>query len=386
MEALKVLLAEDDLFVSMSLRLRLEQLGFIVVGEAANGLEAVIAADQHKPDIILMDIRMPQMDGLEAAQAILEKHSIPIIFLTAYDEIELIEKAGLIGASGYLVKPISDKNLSSNLLMASYRKNNDRKNRSSGAANSNGTGGDEGLYIKTFGGFDIYFNGVLLQHNIFGNSKSGARKTKAILAYLIFKNNVNKDDLLELFWPLSDWDAATKSLNRTIHSLKRVLQPGLDKGKPSTYLLQEDGRCKLNMEQIKVDANIFETKLKTGCELLKKNDFAGAEREIAQAAHIYTGEWMKGVKDAEDWCIAERERLKNCYIEAKLKLAGLAEQRGRADEAILHYQDILSQDPYVEQANAVLVKLFIKLGRHDLAKKQNEIYAYKLKSLDSQNY
>lgn len=386
MEKIRVLLAEDDVFVSMSLRMRLEQLGFFVVCEASNGVEAIIAADQYKPDIILMDIRMPQMDGLEAAQAILEKHSIPIIFLTAYDEIELIEKAGSLGALGYLVKPVSDRNLSSSLLMARYRMNfniefnNDMETKSDLNKFNEGVT-KNGVYIKTFGYFEIYQNGTSLKHSLFGNNKSGARKTKALLAYLIFKKNVNKEDLVELFWPLSDWDSAFKSLNRTMHSIKRALQQGLDKGESSAYIIYEDGNYKLNLEHIQVDADLFEAHIKKGFDLVKNNDIIGAEQKFTLAAKLYTGDWMKGVKNAEDWCLSERQRLKNLYTQTKFHLAERSKEKGKIEEALVHYQDIVTHDPYDERANLKLVEAYIQFGKHDLAIKQKEIYNKKIKSL-----
>ncbi len=107
----KILIAEDEAVISMSLVAMLNRLGHQVVGKAKDGKEAVRKAKELNPDIILMDIKMPDMDGLDAAKEILSVKSLPIIILTAFSQPELIEKADSIGISFYLVKPITEKDL-----------------------------------------------------------------------------------------------------------------------------------------------------------------------------------------------------------------------------------------------------------------------------------
>jgi response regulator NasT len=107
----KVLIAEDEAVISMSLAAMLKRLGLQVTGRARDGREAVKKFRELDPDIILMDIKMPNMDGLEAAKEILSIKPIPIIILTAYSQPDLIEKADSIGVSYYLIKPITEKDL-----------------------------------------------------------------------------------------------------------------------------------------------------------------------------------------------------------------------------------------------------------------------------------
>lgn len=93
MEPLRILIADDESLRVMSLKGQLESLGHKVIGEAANGKEAVRLADELKHDLAILDIKMPEMDGIEAAQTITHTRPIPIILLTAYSEQELAERA-----------------------------------------------------------------------------------------------------------------------------------------------------------------------------------------------------------------------------------------------------------------------------------------------------
>jgi AmiR/NasT family two-component response regulator len=111
MDALRILIADDESLRVMSLRGQLESLGHKVVAEASNGAEAVRLADELRPDLAILDIKMPEMDGIEAAQKITAARPIPIILLTAYSERELAERAASANVSAYLMKPVSEQDL-----------------------------------------------------------------------------------------------------------------------------------------------------------------------------------------------------------------------------------------------------------------------------------
>jgi response regulator NasT len=100
-----VVIAEDEAIVRLDLREILEEEGFDVVGEASRGEEAVELVSQHRPDLVLLDIKMPGMDGLAAAEAISEIGGTAILFLTAFSQRDLVERARDAGAIAYLVKP-----------------------------------------------------------------------------------------------------------------------------------------------------------------------------------------------------------------------------------------------------------------------------------------
>ena len=105
---LSILIAEDDVAVAKGFESILLEAGYRVVGIARNGLEAVDLANAFHPDIILMDIKMPQMDGIEAARNINRARGgfIPIVLVTAYADAALVERAKESGVLGYLVKPV----------------------------------------------------------------------------------------------------------------------------------------------------------------------------------------------------------------------------------------------------------------------------------------
>jgi len=103
--SLVVLVAEDDYLVCEEIIRTLKKLGYEDIIEAADGKEAVDKACTMKPDIILMDIQMPELDGIEAAQQIRERQPTPVIILTAYETKEFIEKASGAGVAAYLTKP-----------------------------------------------------------------------------------------------------------------------------------------------------------------------------------------------------------------------------------------------------------------------------------------
>jgi response regulator NasT len=115
------LICEDEGLTVMRLRASLGQQGYKVVGEVANGAEAASAVTRLQPDVILMDIRMPGLDGIAATRQIMATWPTPIVMLTAFTERELIDAALEAGASGYLVKPITDEQLEPAITVALRR-------------------------------------------------------------------------------------------------------------------------------------------------------------------------------------------------------------------------------------------------------------------------
>ena len=89
----------------------MERAGHLVVAEARDGLEAVALAAEHEPDLIVMDVRMPHLDGIEAARKITAARAVPIVMLTAYSESDLVARASEAGAFGYLIKPFREVDL-----------------------------------------------------------------------------------------------------------------------------------------------------------------------------------------------------------------------------------------------------------------------------------
>ena len=107
----RVLIAEDETIIRLDLRELLERSGFEVCAEACDGEEAVALARSEQPDVAIMDVKMPKLDGIEAARRILDERPIPIVMLTAYGQQELVSRAVEAGVFGYLVKPFREQDL-----------------------------------------------------------------------------------------------------------------------------------------------------------------------------------------------------------------------------------------------------------------------------------
>lgn len=107
----RVVVAEDESLIRMDIVEILRDNGFDVVGEAGDGETAVALATELRPDLVIMDIRMPQLDGIEAAKRLSENHIAPVVLLTAFSQKELVEQASEAGALAYVVKPFTPNDL-----------------------------------------------------------------------------------------------------------------------------------------------------------------------------------------------------------------------------------------------------------------------------------
>jgi AmiR/NasT family two-component response regulator len=120
-KSLRVLIADDEAIIRLGLRTMLEEVGHQVVGMAADGPSAVRLAAEQEPDLAILDIKMPNMDGLEVAEAITAKRRIPILMLTAYSDRELVERATKLAVLAYLIKPVKEANLGLAIELAMVR-------------------------------------------------------------------------------------------------------------------------------------------------------------------------------------------------------------------------------------------------------------------------
>ena len=103
--ATRVVIAEDEAIIRLDLKEILQTAGYVVVGETARGDEAVALVDEHRPDLVILDVKMPGMDGVRAARQITSRHKVAVLVLTAFSQRDLIEDARDAGVAAYLVKP-----------------------------------------------------------------------------------------------------------------------------------------------------------------------------------------------------------------------------------------------------------------------------------------
>ena len=107
----RAVVAEDEALIRMDIVETLREGGYDVVGEGANGEEAIALAREFKPDVVVMDIKMPVMDGITAAETIAKERLAPVVLLTAFSQTELVERARDAGAMAYVVKPFTPGDL-----------------------------------------------------------------------------------------------------------------------------------------------------------------------------------------------------------------------------------------------------------------------------------
>lgn len=111
MERTRVIIADDESVIRADLREMLTNLNYLVVGEVGDGRSAVNLARELKPDVVIMDIKMPDMDGIEAAKAMTQEKIAPVLLLTAYAQRDLVDRAKEAGVVGYLVKPFREQEI-----------------------------------------------------------------------------------------------------------------------------------------------------------------------------------------------------------------------------------------------------------------------------------
>ena len=117
----RVVIADDESIIRMDLKEMLSGLGYLVVGEAGDGLSAVNLGRELKPDLVIMDIKMPDLDGISAAKILTEERIAPVLLLTAFSQTELISGAKDAGVVGYMVKPFRETDLAPSIEIALSR-------------------------------------------------------------------------------------------------------------------------------------------------------------------------------------------------------------------------------------------------------------------------
>ena len=126
----KIMIVEDEWTVADDIKMFLERLGYTVTSISSSGDEAIQNAEKDKPDLVLMDIVLEgEMDGIEAANEIRTRFNIPIVYLTAYADDKILERAKITEPSGYIVKPFVNEDLKINIEMALYKDKTEKEGK-----------------------------------------------------------------------------------------------------------------------------------------------------------------------------------------------------------------------------------------------------------------
>ncbi len=130
-ETYKVVIADDEALICMDLREMLEEAGHTVVGIGSDGVEALELAKAKKPDLVILDVKMPRLDGIQAAKMIAHDNLAPVVLLTAFGDEDMIEKAKKSMVFGYVMKPVEEKTLfpAIQIAVSQYRQKNEIVNR-----------------------------------------------------------------------------------------------------------------------------------------------------------------------------------------------------------------------------------------------------------------
>ncbi len=122
-QQLRIVIADDESIIRMNLKETLVGLGYLVVGEAGDGVSVINLSRELRPDLVVMDIKMPKLDGIQAAKVLTEEKIAPVLLLTAYSDRELVDRAREAGVVNYIVKPFRDAELLPAIEIALHRYN-----------------------------------------------------------------------------------------------------------------------------------------------------------------------------------------------------------------------------------------------------------------------
>jgi len=126
----RILIVEDEHIVAIGIKRMLKGLGYTVTGVASSGEDAISKAESTFPDLVLMDIMLKgELDGVEAAKEIKERFDVPVVYLTAYSDSNIVERVKKTGPFGYIVKPFDEKDLHSNIEIALHRYRKEKENQ-----------------------------------------------------------------------------------------------------------------------------------------------------------------------------------------------------------------------------------------------------------------
>ena len=184
-------------------------------------------------------------------------------------------------------------------------------------------------------------------------------------------HRVPTDELIEALWPGSG-RSGTPSLRQAVHALRDRLEPNREKHAPSAFVLARAGGYVLDLTNVRIDADEFETEARTALLSLERWGSETAEPQLARAAHLYGGDFLADEPYA-DWAFAERDRLRDLAARILRELADLHLDRGSMTSAASALQRLADLEPLDLQAQRDLIVLMIQRGRHADAARRYEL-------------
>lgn len=334
--------------------------GVEVVGRCQNGFDAIERLRTMKPDVLFLDIEMPEMNGIELAEIVRNDHAdLPIVFVTAYDQyaIAAFEREAI----DYILKPLEMDRLSKTVarLRRESAKPGVSEERQAAAA------GQRRMKISVLGPFVARIeDGPRI--------KWRTAKEKELLAYLAVHGDsrMHRDMIIEELWPDEAYPKAKVYLHTCISLVRKAFkQLGFD-----GILKYENERYFLDSDRVDIDVQLFKSKLNK----LKQSGGASPD-EIEKALALYQGHMLKD----EDyiWAEQEAEQLDKSAAQWRLQLAESYIETGHYAKASETAERAIECSPYDEEAYRLLMRSFQKMGKNEEVLRVYRSLAERLKEL-----
>ncbi|KMY67668.1 hypothetical protein AAU61_07130 [Desulfocarbo indianensis] len=196
-----------------------------------------------------------------------------------------------------------------------------------------------------------------------GNRQWGRKQVRQLLMALIAlgSQGVSRDKIMDAIWPEANPESAEKTFKVTLHRLRKVFEPNLDRASGSSYVIQEDGLFKLDPELCGVDVNEFRSLAKEAKRLEDAGDPEGAAQKRERAAGLYEGDFL-ATEAYLPWCREPRRRLREEYLDLMAQIAQFHERKGQIGQAMRFFNRLIETDPYNEYAYQRLMSLQAEVG------------------------
>lgn len=341
------LIVDDEEHARRMLELFLRNMDVEVIGQSSNGFDAIHQLKQMSPDVLFLDIEMPEMNGLELAELVRNENSdVHIVFVTAYDQyaIAAFEHA----AMDYLLKPIDPNRLTKTV--ARIKKESERSISTISKESNKGDGeGAPKLLIQLFGSFAANVDGGQ-------QMKWRTSKEKELFAFLANQEDkrIHRDRIIECLWPEESYEKAKIYLHTCISLLRKNLKLiGL------TGIVQyENGSYYLQPERITVDVRMFRKRIKE-LKQVANPDPVDIEETLAYQVYPFLQ------NDLYAWAEPEAKALENAAYAWKLSLGEIYLQKLDYDKAVDTANSVIDSFPYDEEAYRLLMKSYSELGKNN---------------------